>query len=920
MLVLDTPELLLAAVPLGLAYRHWGRARGVTGGLRIALMAVLLLACCGPRWNAGGRGLDVIVVADRSKSMAEDERLLELIRNVGHQRGQEHRLGVVTFGREARVEQVLSNQAELTEFTREIAPDGSDLEQALQSALTLVDPRRPARILVFSDGEANGSDPGTAARRARELEVPIDYRLFERRHAGDIAVDTVDLPAAVAPGEPFQFSVWIDADNPVEATIAVLREGQEIARQQQMLRIGRNRVLFRDVLDDGGFYHYEARVETPADPVPENNRGIGIVRVEAGPRLLILSTDDRRESRLVQSLREAGLSVDAAVAGDHPLTQDALDPYRAVLIENIPASRFGRLKLERLAQFVEDLGGGLLLTGGERSFGSGGYFKSPIDPVLPVSLELQDRHRKSRVALAVALDRSGSMRVPVGANRTKMDLADLGTAESVRLLSAGDSVAILAVDTAAEVIQPLTDVNDPEEIAQRAMSIVSSGGGIFVYEALEAAGQELARAVQGTKHILLFADAADAKNPGEYEKLLESFATQGITVSVIGLGSENDGDAELLKDIARRGGGRIHFSTDAEELPRLFADDTLAVARTSFIRKDPATQPDGIPAASLPEGRLLGTLGEGTFPHADGYNLSVLRPGATQAVVSRDEYKAPWSAFWYRGIGRAAAITFEVDGASSGEFGRWKQRDEFLQAHARWLLGGDDATGIYVRAERNGQEGLVTVEIDPERATGELRLLIVPPGAGRVTPLEPTLVWTGPQSLEARFVLEETGVYRTQVQAGPNVQIRGPALTLPYSPEHVSRRGRPSGEQTLEQLAELTGGKQRIDVLDTFLEVPRFGHAISLIPLLLAASIVLLLVEITGRRLQLWERETAVEMPAANVPAGATARRRSRRWWRRERLVPAEPAAPAAAEFGVALRKSSEVFAEAKDRAKRRME
>ena len=478
MLLLETPELLAAAVPLGLAYWRWGRVRGVTGALRVMLLFVLLLACCGPRWNAGGRGLDVVVVADRSKSMAEDERLLELITNLGKQRGQHHRLGIVTFGREARVEQVLSNRAELTEFVRDVAADGSDLEQALQTALTLTDPRRPARLLVFSDGESNGGDEGAAARRARELGVPIDFRLFERLHVGDAAIDAVDLPAAATPGEPFQFSVWIDADQPVEAAVAVQRDGIEIARQSVNLRLGRNRVLFRDVLETGGFYRYEAVLEANSDPVPENNRGIGVVRVEAGPRLLVLTGPGREESRLVTTLRKGGLTVDAQEFSTTELTQDALDPYRAVVIENVSASSLGRLKLERLAQFVEDLGGGLLLTGGEQSFGSGGYYRSALEQVLPVSLELREEHRKARVALAIVLDRSGSMRVPVSGDRTKMDLADQGTAECVRVLSSGDSVAILAVDTAAEVIQPLTEVNDAEAIAQRALAIQSTGGGI----------------------------------------------------------------------------------------------------------------------------------------------------------------------------------------------------------------------------------------------------------------------------------------------------------------------------------------------------------------------------------------------------------------------------------------------------------
>ena len=57
----------------------------------------------------------------------------------------------------------------------------------------------------------------------------------------------------------------------------------------------------------------------------------------------------------------------------------------------------------------------------------------------------------------------------------------------------------------------------------------------------------------------------------------------------------------------------------------------------------------------------VGELGGGeSFPAADGYNLCYLKPDATMAVASDDEYQAPWSAAWYRGLGRAAAITLTV--------------------------------------------------------------------------------------------------------------------------------------------------------------------------------------------------------------------------------------------------------------------
>ena len=46
----------------------------------------------------------------------------------------------------------------------------------------------------------------------------------------------------------------------------------------------------------------------------------------------------------------------------------------------------------------------------------------------------------------------------------------------------------------------------------------------------------------------------------------------GLTATMgVALGREGDRDAELLKDVARRGGGRISFTQSAEALPRLFS-------------------------------------------------------------------------------------------------------------------------------------------------------------------------------------------------------------------------------------------------------------------------------------------------------------------------------------------------------------
>src|SRR5690606_9014125 len=137
-------------------------------------------------------------------------------------------------------------------------PDGSNLNEALLTALDLVDRNRPARILVLSDGESNAAPPTFAARRAREQGVPVDYRLFERLRVGDVAIRDLSLPQEVGPLEPFQFSVEIQSDRSVSGVVTMFRDGTEFASRTVDLLPGTNHIPFRDVVAEGGMKKYEA--------------------------------------------------------------------------------------------------------------------------------------------------------------------------------------------------------------------------------------------------------------------------------------------------------------------------------------------------------------------------------------------------------------------------------------------------------------------------------------------------------------------------------------------------------------------------------------------------------------------------------------------------------------------------------------
>src|SRR5262249_25550812 len=150
--------------------------------------------------------------------------------------------------------------------------DGSDLNEALHEALNLVHRDRPARILAFSDGEANGASPMSAARRAHDMGVPIDFREFPRLRTGDVAVDSLPLPETVSPREPFQFLAFVYAEREAAGKVTVLRDGEAIAedKTERSLTKGMNRLLFRDLLEDGGLHNYEIRVDVAGDPLIQN--------------------------------------------------------------------------------------------------------------------------------------------------------------------------------------------------------------------------------------------------------------------------------------------------------------------------------------------------------------------------------------------------------------------------------------------------------------------------------------------------------------------------------------------------------------------------------------------------------------------------------------------------------------------------
>jgi len=837
------PEILLLLPPALLLTWWWARGIGPGLPLRLLVVLLLLLATAGPALHWGHGGSDVVLVLDRSQSMAEArDGHEELLRLVAEQRGRDDRLAVVGIGAEARVIQGPQTTG-LTELRDDaLDPSGSDLAGALIRADGLIAPGRSGRVLLVSDGEATDADPRRVVAQLRQRDLVLDTLAHLRPDVPDAAIIDIQVPERLRQGMSFLGTVQVQANRACRRELVVERDGVELRRQE--LRLSAHRSIDISFADRpvAGIAQYRIRLDGGPDSRPGNDQATAVIRVRGGEQVLVIGSDGQA-GNVAAALQAAGMPVRRLPAGSPGLAE--LTACQAVVLDQVSAQELGHDGMRRLATWVQELGGGLLVGGGQRALGSGGYHRSPLDPILPVSLELRDEHRRLSLAMAMALDRSGSMGAPLQGG-TKMDLANRGAVAATELLSSLDEVAVFAVDSAPHTIVSRRRVDNKAAIIDDILSIDSGGGGIFVYEALAAAAEAVLGSDRSTRHIVLFADAADAEQPGDYRQLLADLQTTGVNVSVIGLGTNGDVDAELLRDIAKRGGGRCVFTTDAVELPRLFAHETMLVARTTWDNQPCAVQAE--PGLEL----LLGTgLPLPTWPQWDGHNVTWARDRATVLATCQADPRVPAAAAWYIGSGRCAVIATALDEAALSSFPAWPGYAPFLSSLCRWTASDEQDEIGRLSSRRQGRDLIIDLELDPaqrDQWQDELPLIRLIDAHGQVH--DTTARQLDEHHWQARSRLRDDRVWLPVARLGSR-SLSGGAICLPYAPEHAPRYGQTDGKQVLQELSLAGGGSLREDLHGVFDNPPSPGQFRNLSTWLLIAALVLLVAEIAIRRCRL---------------------------------------------------------------------
>lgn len=840
------PQLLVLLLLLPLVVRYLGDRRfSVSTVLRLLIAVLAVLALSRPSLERQEQGRDLILLVDRSASCGDESEamLREILPLIAGQAEGGDRTAVVAFGDGVAMERGFGGDVAGVQVPDEF-PLASDLAAGLNRALALRDPARRTAVLCLTDGRYTGYDPRDAANIPGLDGLPFWYRRLGVGGGLEVAAGEIVSPGEVQPRSAWPVRYAIYANAPCAVRYALRRNGAVIGQGTAELNRGENAFFAGDTSPEGELLEYTLEISAEGDGVQRNNRSTALVRVGEAPRVLLV-THAREPGLLGGALAAAAIPVDAIRPEDFPDAPALLFPYKLVVLENCQLTAFPGRGVGALAEAVRSGVSSLLVTGGPNSLGMGGYHRSLLDPLLPVEMELRNETRRGSMAIAMALDRSGSMSMTVGPGRTKMDLANLGAAESIRLLSPFDQVSVIAVDSSAHLIVPLSVADDVDKLVDLTLSIRSMGGGIFCRTALEAAAREVRKSSLSSRHIILFADASDAEEQEGCVELAKELRSEGIGLSVVAMGGPYDSDAEFLRRLADAGGGEALFSSDAAGLPALFTQEIMRISKRGFI-EEPVT-PRLLPALTL-----MGVDAAVDSPHFDGYNIGAAREGAVVYMLLDDEFQTPLMAT--RGVGRTSAgvLLFEVDGEYSGDFRTWPEAVELLVALALRLSPGTSPDGIKAYSSVARGDAMVAVEfsLDAARmvrgADNAVRWL-GPGGTVFISELE----WLRPEMAVSRMRLTAPGHYLPLMDFADAGMVAAPAVSLSYSPEFAASPAS-SGQAVLRELAELTGGGDGLDIGEVLRSAryQRMGSG-EITRYLLIILLTLFLLELSGRRL-LW--------------------------------------------------------------------
>ncbi len=840
-------------------------------GLRLLAIVLVALALARPTVPRTADRLHVAFLVDLSASvdLGAAEAALDRVDAAVAELAPGDTWSLAAVGRDLRPADTTDELRSLIAEWREAAgAEGfraaSDLAAALRATRLGLPADAAGRVVLMTDARPVPADPGAAsagaagpavatadaatatatspdadlARALAELaggpgsvEVRLDpVAPFDEPEAAIVRLQA--SPSDAHEGEVVRLTARVLVNRPMPVEVRIVHRGVVAQRQTVEPVPGEATDVDFDVpMITPGRTRWTAELAAPEDFFAVNNALDATVQVSGRPRVLVLHREPRTMRDFERAMDRQDVLVETRGPRGAPRTMQELLAFDAVVLADVAATDLEPFQLRLLRDYVADFGGGLAMTGSENSFGLGGYYRSPVEEVLPLVSRYEQEQERPSLAMALVIDKSGSM------GGLPMALARQAAKATVELLTPRDSIGVVGFDGGAFVAVDMQTASDVEGVKAQ-IDRLQAGGGTFMYAGMVEGTRMLEGVPARLKHMIILGDGQT--QPADHDGLVRDLADAGVTVSTVALGP--GADRGLLARLAELGRGRFYETNDPASVPQIFTRETMQATR-SAIKEDLVA---GVQVGDHP---LLAGFRTASLPFSLGYVMTQARP--TARVLLATDTGDPLLAVNTFGLGTGMCFTSDLTPRWGAEWLAWPGFGRFWGQAMRALVRRPNTSEVTVAGGVAGD----TWTLDVARPASAVLAAAAGDGGtavlARPEPWRAELIDDAGRRVPAR--VEPVGLGRARVEAelgsGRRSTIRlvdpvtGDLRILhhvrPY-PREYDLAARPSA--ALSDLPAFDPAAIRADV-------PRVDARRDLVPWLLLAAVVAFIAGILLRRI-----------------------------------------------------------------------
>ncbi|MCT4620408.1 MAG: VWA domain-containing protein [Marinisporobacter sp.] len=757
--------------------------------VRSVVVVLIILSLSGLHIKSYVDEVSTIFAVDLSESTLENRADFKaFIEESLKDTSKNDQVGVLTFGKETQIENPLSGNIKHIEFQTNPGKNYTNIENSLKIARSIIPEDSKKRIVLLTDGEENIGNSMNEALLMKEENIDFKVLRLSENIGNEVQVSNVEVPKTLYENQSFHIKINIWSNVATNVKIDLYSGRSMVGQKEVFVQKGENSFIFEDEAKDTGLGSYKVVITPKKDTNRENNTYATYTEVKGKPKILLIDGKSNGGREFSKILKSTALEVDYKKAQEAPQSIAELSKYKTIILCDVSLENIHSEFINTLKVYVRDYGGGLFVTGGENSFALGGYYKTPLEEILPVDMEMKVKGKVPNLGLVLVIDKSGSMEGGQYGLR-KISIAKEAAIKAVHSLKSKDKIGVVAFSDTKEWVVPLSSTDDEEKI-KRSIGTIKAGGGTSIIPALEEAYQSLKDADTKLKHIILLTDG-QAERHG-YTNLIEEMKKKGITVSTVAVGE--GADTSLLEGIADSGSGRYYFVDEFSTIPQIFTKETF-LASKSYINNRTFTPKVGV------FHDILNPLKD-NIPDLDGYIGVSAKTRAHMLLVSDQE--DPILAIWQYGLGKSVAWASDVNGKWTRNYLHSEEGIAFFKNMMEWTFSNTENNRLQIEADKVGEKGKIIAKNVGEFKEGyETKATIITPSLQKIQlKLDPI----SPGTYKGEFDVLEKGIYMINVNQYEdnslvNTQKQGMVINYPKEYDFADRKN------NLERLLYETDGK-----------------------------------------------------------------------------------------------------------------